>query len=291
MSSKKIEIETQKLFSSIHPKQFQSDKIFKRLKILLNHKFFGVKKNFFKDKICLDAGCGLNLNATLNLLELGAKYVYSCDLNPKLKKLENKQFKKYKEQYETKVGNLKKLPYKNNFFDFVHCAGAIHHTTNYIKAIQNLCRVTKKGGYIYIEAYGSGGLARELTSDMRKKIKTNKNLREQVKNLNKNKINNFLNYLTNYKHKKLISKLFDDDLVLTIKDRLLSPLYVEFSDKEIINILKKNDFYQIKRLKRKPHLENIRKYLIKLYYNYDHKYAKLLYGSGMPCIFAKKKND
>ena len=126
---------------------------------------------------------------------------------------------------------------------------------------------------------------------MRKKIKTNKNLREQVKNLNKNKINNFLNYLTNYKHKKLISKLFDDDLVLTIKDRLLSPLYVEFSDKEIINILKKNDFYQIKRLKRKPHLENIRKYLIKLYYNYDHKYAKLLYGSGMPCIFAKKKND
>ena len=78
-------------------------------------------------------------------------------------------------------------------------------------------------------------------------------------------------------------------MVLTIKDRLLSPLYIEFSDKDIANILKANGFVKIKRLKRRPHFSNIRKYLVNIYENYDNDYAKFLYGSGMPCMFAKKK--
>ena len=78
-------------------------------------------------------------------------------------------------------------------------------------------------------------------------------------------------------------------MVLTIKDRLLSPLYIEFSDKDIVNILKKNGFYKIKRLKRRPKFSNIRKYFSNIYENYDSDYAKFLYGSGMPCMFARKK--
>ena len=256
---------------------------------MLSYEFFGVKKNFFRDKVCLDAASGLNLNATLNLLQMGAKYVYACDINKKLKKIKINEFKKFKQKYETKIANLKSLPYQDNFFDFVHCAGAIHHTTNYKKSINELCRVTKQGGYIYIEAYGSGGFVREMTSYLRRKVKKEKAFKQFIENLNKKKINDFLNYLTSKKHKDIISELFDDDLVLTIKDRLLSPLYEEFSDKDIKKILKKNGFIQIKRLKRKPYFHNIRKYLVKPYYNFNHKYAKKLYGSGMPCIFAKKK--
>ena len=85
MSSKKIEKNTQQLFSKIHPKQLKDRKIFE-IEYLISHSFFGVKK-FFKNKVCLDAASGINLNATLNLLNLGAKYVYACDFNPKLKKL------------------------------------------------------------------------------------------------------------------------------------------------------------------------------------------------------------
>ncbi len=289
MSLKKIEKNTKKLFSKIHPKQFKDKKIFERLNILLSHSFFNVKKNFFKNKVCLDAASGINLNATLNLLNLGAKYVYSCDFNPKLKKISKGKFKLFKDQYEVKVANLKKLPYENNFFDFVHCAGAIHHTTDYKKSINELCRVTKSGGYIYLEAYGSGGIMREMTTFLREKVNNNLKFKKEIINLNKKKITKFLNYLTNNEYKKNINNLFDDDLVLTIKDRLLSPLYIEFSDKDIANILKKNGFVKIKRLKRRPYFSNIRKYLVNIYENYDNDYAKFLYGSGMPCMFAKKK--
>jgi len=171
----------------------------------------------------------------------------------------------------------------------VHCAGAIHHTTDYKKSINELCRVTKSGGYIYLEAYGSGGIIREMTTFLREKVNNNSKFKKEIINLNKKKITNFINYLTNNEYKKNINNLFDDDLVLTIKDRLLSPLYIEFSDKDIANILKANGFVKIKRLKRRPHFSNIRKYLVNIYENYDNDYAKFLYGSGMPCMFAKKK--
>tara|TARA_B100001029_G_scaffold178002_1_gene183749 strand:- start:910 stop:1779 length:870 start_codon:yes stop_codon:yes gene_type:complete len=289
MSSKNIEKETKKIFSKIHPKQYKSKKIFGRLNILFNHSFFKVNKNFFKNKICLDAASGTNLNATLNLLKLGAKYVYSCDFNTKLKKITKNEFKPYKKKYEVKVANIKKLPYEDEFFDFVLCKGAIHHTTDYKKSIDELCRVTKKEGYIYLEAYGSGGIIREITSFLRKKIIKDKAFKKEIVNLNKTKVVKLINYMTNNNFKKKIDILFDEDLVLTIKDRLLSPLYEEFSDVDIKKILKKNRFYQIKRLKRKPHFSNVRKYLINIYENYNTQYAKFLYGSGMPCIFAKKR--
>ena len=289
MLSKKIELKTKKLFSKIHLDQLNENKIFNRLKILLNTDFFKVDKKFFKNKICLDAGSGLNLNATINLLDQGAQYVYACDLNPKIKKLNKKKFHKYKNRYEVRQANLKKLPYKNEMFDFVHCAGVIHHTTDYKKSINELCRTVKKGGYIYIEAYGSGGIVREITSFLRNKVNSDKKFERLIKNLDESDLRNFFLYISNSKYQEKIFDLFDKDLVLTIKDRLLSPLYVEFSDKEIFKILKKNNFHMIKRLKRKPHFSNIRKYLIKLYYDYNNKYSKFLYGSGMPHIFAKKK--
>lgn len=289
MSSKRTETQTTKLFSKIHLAQLNNDKIFNRLNMLLSIQFFKVKKNFFKNKICLDAASGLNLNSTINLLDLGAKYVFACDLNSKIKKLDKSRFRKYKNRYEVKQANLKKLPYKNESFDFVHCAGAIHHTTNYKKSITELCRTVKKGGYIYIEAYGSGGVLREMTSFLREKVKKDRKFKKFINELNEKKLRNFFLFILGKRHKKKIFKLIDSDLVLTIKDRLLSPLYIEFSDKEIIQILKEKNFYKIKRLKRRPYFQNIRKYLIKLYYNYNNRYSKFLYGSGIPCIFAKKK--
>ncbi len=289
MSLKKTEIETKKLFTQLHGDQLKNQQIFGRLKNLLSTKFFKVRKNFFKNKVCLDAGSGLNLNATINMLDMGAKYVFACDLNNRISKLRGKNFKKYKDKYEVRQADLKNLPYESETFDFVHCAGAIHHTTNYIKSIEELCRLVKKGGYIYIEAYGSGGIIREITNTLRLKVKKEKKFKYFIKNLEKKDIRNFLIYIFSINSKKKINELIDEDLILTIKDRLLSPLYLEFSDKEITEILKKKNFYKIKRLKRKPNFKNIRKFLVKLYFNYDNKYSKFFYGSGMPCIFAKKR--
>ena len=42
---------------------------------------------------------------------------------------------------------------EDNFFDFVHCAGVLHHTTDLPAGIKELARVTKEGGILVITTY------------------------------------------------------------------------------------------------------------------------------------------
>ena len=85
--------------------------------------------------------------------------------------------------------------------------------------------------------------------------------------------------------------LFDNDLALTIKDRIMTPIYLEHSEEEITAFLKDAGFSEIQRLMRYPVLKNIRKYLSPLYYKYDSEFAKLLYGSGSIQVKAIKSGS
>jgi ubiquinone/menaquinone biosynthesis C-methylase UbiE len=46
--------------------------------------------------------------------------------------------------------DMENLSYPNEFFDIVHCCNALDHTQNPLRAIQEMYRVTKPGGYIYL---------------------------------------------------------------------------------------------------------------------------------------------
>ena len=51
------------------------------------------------------------------------------------------------------LGNILNIPYKNNIFDYTICIAVIHHLSSANKrkeAINELIRVTKKGGKILI---------------------------------------------------------------------------------------------------------------------------------------------
>jgi hypothetical protein len=78
----------------------------------------------------------------------------------------------------------------------------------------------------------------------------------------------------------LIRELFDKDLVLTIKDRITAPVYKEVSEDEIVSWLGNHGFANIERLTRFPKYKNIRRFLSPLYYRYDHKFSRILYGDG-----------
>lgn len=298
---KKIESKTVKVFDILHKEQLRKKKIFFRLKNLLSTKFLRVDKNFFKKKVCLDAGCGANANATYNLLKLGAKFVHGIDINKSVLVTARKTIdKKFKGKSIFKVSNLLKIDYPDNFFDFVHCAGAVHHTFSYKKSIKELCRVTKPGGYLYLEFYGKGGLVREITNLLRKKYKKEKKFKKIIDGLNSDelkKINSFMkkSFLKNNvkDRKNLLKNIknnFEEDLILTIKDRLQSPLYEEFDYFDALKILKKNKFQNINRVSKYPNFFNIRRYLAPLYFDYENKYSRLFYGDGMPQILARKKN-
>ena len=181
---KKIESKTVKVFDILHKEQLRKRKIFFRLKNLLSTKFLGVDKKFFKNKVCLDAGCGANANATYNLLNLGAKFVHGIDINKSVLVTARKTIdKKFKGKSVFKVSNLLKIDYPDNFFDFVHCAGAVHHTFSYKKSIKE-----KLSQYLYLEFYGKGGLVREITNLLRKNTIKKKKFKKIIDGLNSNEL-------------------------------------------------------------------------------------------------------
>ena len=85
-------------------------------------------------------------------------------------------------------------------------------------------------------------------------------------------------------------KYFDYDIILTIKDRIQSPLYKQIKYEDVLKLLKIHNFYQIKRLARLPQYTNFRKFLSPFYKNYNHFFSKFLYGEGIPQILCKKRN-
>lgn len=56
-----------------------------------------------------------------------------------------------------KKADMENLPYKNNYFDIVHCCNALDHTKDPIKAIQEMYRIVKPGGYIYLRHFTNVG--------------------------------------------------------------------------------------------------------------------------------------
>lgn len=61
-----------------------------------------------------------------------------------------KKYPKFKKYVTTKVLDATKLPYKDNSFDLVICNHVIEHILNYTTAINEIYRILKKSGYIYL---------------------------------------------------------------------------------------------------------------------------------------------
>src|SRR3989338_8095857 len=291
MQKKALEKKTRRTFHEIHKAQGDDNYIFTRLSTLLSTDFLKVEPDFFKGKICLDAGCGSNANATFNMLSLGAEKVYAFDLDETIVKTAPKYLRKFKRKYELSIGNVFKIHFPDNYFDFTHCAGVLHHTVDVYKGLAELARVTKKGGTLYFDVYGKCGLIREITTSLRLKYQQDKEFRSVIDNLDQKVFKDFLGWIQSVIDRKstrmgseislaLVSELFDKDLVLTIKDRLQAPLYHEDSEEELIKCLQKNGFRDIVRLTKYPRYKNVRRFLSPLYEQYDNKFARFLYGSG-----------
>lgn len=295
-----LEQGTTKAFTRIHIDQFNK-KIFSRLSVLSTD-YLQVNKNFFKNKVCLDAASGLNAHASVRLLKMGAKHVHLFDMNSQILKVTKKFLEKKfsKKRFTIKRSNLLKIDYPSNYFDFVHCRGAIHHSVDYKKSLKELCRVTKKGGTLYFEYDGVGGIVQEVVDFLRVKYKKDKLFKHFIDNLNKNTFRNILKFISiqNSRSKiKMFSKselknfltYFDYDVILTLKDRIQPPVLDLIKYKTIEKILKSNGFYKIKRLTFFPFYTNYRKFLSPFYEAYNNYYSKMLYGDGLPKIICKKK--
>lgn len=299
MERVELEKKTRKIFHALHTEQGDEKYIFDRLSTLLSPEFLKVDADYFKGKVCLDAGCGSNANATWNMLSMGAEKVYAFDLDETVIHSVPKYLKKFEGKYEVCIGNVLNINFPDNYFNFVHCAGVLHHSADVYKGLSELMRVTESGGILYFDVYGKGGLVRDMTTFFRTKYSNDKEFRDLIDNLNEEALSEFFQWIITVMSEKddalakkapmsLIKELFDKDLVLTIKDRIQAPVYYENTEEELVLWLKENGFEKIERITKYPHYKNVRRFLSPLYEQYDNKFSRIFYGSGQVQLKAVK---
>jgi len=300
MKLRRIEKKTRGLFHKLHTEQAADKKVFDRLVALLSPEYLRLPKDFFEGKVCLDAGCGSNANATYSMLSHGAQKVHAFDLDKSIFSVAPTMLKKFEGRYELKTGSVLNIPYPNESFDFVHCAGVLHHSTDVYTGLSELTRVTKKDGILFINVHGKGGIMRDFMGVLREKYHKDKIFRHFIDTLSEKDLLDMWHFIVTSMTEhgdalgkkipaSLVKELLNRDLVLTIKDRIAAPLYMQSTEKELRDWLRTHGFTKIERVSRYPRLQNIRRFLAPLYNNYENKYARLFFGEGEPQIKATKK--
>jgi len=97
-----------------------------------------------KKLVVLDAGCGTGFFA-LYMAKLGHKS-YGLDFSKESLEIAKKLVDKNKLHVDFRLGDVRKLPYKDKFFDLIISSGVIEHFPDTSSALREYDRVLKKDG-------------------------------------------------------------------------------------------------------------------------------------------------
>jgi ubiquinone/menaquinone biosynthesis C-methylase UbiE len=297
---------TREIYQKQHQSIANDKKTFDRIFGIYKGQTYGLGNSFFKNKIALDAGCGNFGALTARLSNLGCDKIYACDLGkswikPMKKSLTNRKINLRNIYFQN--GDVTKLKYKTNMFDFVAFNGVLPHLKNKVeikKAFKEGSRVTKKGGYFFTSFGVSGGLIQSvILPAIRKHYKKNKEFKKFLDNVKVNDLKNIFNFIS-LKSKKnngpyissnFLTKLFHQDFIVFLRNHIQAPTWLTNEcDLEFINSLyKKNGFKRINRIKKFVKRTDVRKYFAPLHFMRDHWFSKILYGQGYMQFIAQKK--
>lgn len=219
------------------------------------HKKWGVSLEWFKDKKCLDAGCGGG-RFVVALARLGAKNVQGIDISKEaIKVAKNRVKKRELNNANVQVASVLDIPFENSSFDYVISSGVIHHTPDPYKAFTELVRVIKPGGKVFLSVYGRGGV-KWLTNDL------------------------FRYTICKIVSFKLMEKIFKSIGVpankrYNILDNLYVPYCYRYTEKEIRDWFTNAGFINIKRVKFER-------------YDYESLGSRIIHGEGWIQIYADK---
>lgn len=114
--------------------------------------------DWFKGKVCLDAGCGQG-RFVVALGRLGAAKAVGVDINERgLEAGRGRRMAKELSNIEFLRASVLDLPFPDATFDYVICSGVILLCPNPKEGFDELVRVTKPGGRLFLSVYGSGGV-------------------------------------------------------------------------------------------------------------------------------------
>ena len=190
-------------------------------------------KEWFKNKICLDAGCG-NGRYSYAMHKLGAK-VYAVDISD----TGLDYVKKFKDIIAIK-GDLNNLMFNEESFDLVFSSGVLHHLENSEEMFKKLILLLKKNGIIYIKVYEwKNPIKLFITELIRKSFNDNNsiwNFSKKLADVGKNKI--LYNFLGLF--------MFISDSAFTNFDHYATPINHYYKEEEIVEWFEENGLKDIK---------------------------------------------
>ena len=159
-------------------KDFEGKKVLKT-QIKLLDKIINNKK----PKKILEAGCGTG-RILIPLTKRGHN-IEGFDLSKNMLS----ELKKKNSKIKTKVGDIEKIPYNDNTFDLVYSITVLIHLPKINKAIDEMMRVTKKGGYVVFDLSNKTSIWTKLSvlfepNKKRTTLYTKKDIKKILKNKN-----------------------------------------------------------------------------------------------------------
>lgn len=125
----------------------------------------------FKGKRCLDAGFGSG-RGSIFMAQNGASEVVGIDLSEKNVQTAQRWASHYGySNMKFYQGNLQALAFEDESFDIVWCNGVLHHSDDPNTGLDEISRVLKVGGYMWLYLYGSGGVYWNLVDVIRRELK------------------------------------------------------------------------------------------------------------------------
>jgi len=124
-------------------------------KIFPLHDYFGEMIGDKKEVDILDIGAGM-FSTTGSTWPDVKVHLYACDV---LADEFNAMLKAHNVVPVIPVTkeDMTQLSYPDNFFDIVHCENALDHCADPMRALQEMYRVCKKGGFIYLSHFENVG--------------------------------------------------------------------------------------------------------------------------------------
>lgn len=120
-------------------------------------------KEYFKGRLVLDAGCGFGRN-TYALSDLGARVV-AIDYTASGSSQTYNSLKDRKNVHVVR-GDVNHPPFKRNVFDFVMSWGVLHHTPNTKHAFEQISKLVKKKGILWVHLYEKWTPPRYLITEL-----------------------------------------------------------------------------------------------------------------------------
>ncbi|MDO8307720.1 MAG: class I SAM-dependent methyltransferase [Actinomycetota bacterium] len=254
---------------------------------------------------CLDLGAGSTARDAIRLISAGAASVALVDVGDAWMTTARAELERHgipAERYSLVDATGWMAGDDGSRYDLITCSGVLHHMEDPDSALTNVNMRLRPDGHFYLMVIGKGGLVRDFVMHtMRDLYASDSGFRSFMDgdpDAMLGTIRAGLHGLAVDRDRPLpaayaqlldlLSGGLDVDLMLTLKDRVNSPIYHEYDLAMATHLLESHGLRIVQRVYTAPQFTNIRAILEPVYSHPERPISRLLMGSGDLHLLATK---